>query len=191
MPSSDQVEHGIADRPRQAFTVPRAPREGTPNYLVRESRIAVGDDYVIEADPGGDLYVVDGQFLRVRESLTIKDTKGAEVFHIQGTLLGVKDVLALSRADVTIATVRKQTSNPPKLGDERYIVELPGAERVEVIGSPADRRYSLNYHGHTVATVSHLRRPLSKGYRVQVAADQDDGVVLGVTVCLDVMSRSR
>jgi uncharacterized protein YxjI len=186
MSSSDRTEHGTADRSQHAFTVPKETRDRYPNYLVREARVPIGDDYVIEQDPGGTLFVVDGKLLRIRESLTIRDTQGAEVYHIQGTLLGVKNVLALSRAGATIATVRKQA---PESGQEQYVVELPGSEHVEVIGSPADRAYSLNYRGYTVATIAHRRMPLGSGYRVQIAPQQDDGVVLAVTVCLDVMSR--
>jgi uncharacterized protein YxjI len=166
--------------------VPREPREKRPNYRVRESRLPIGDDYVVEHDPGGRLFVVDGRFLRIRESLTIRDTGGAEVFHVQGTLLGVKNLLKLSRDGVVVATVRKQTSESDP---DQYVVELPGSERVEVIGSPADRAYSLRYSGCDVATISHGWMPLSSGFRVEIAPEQDDGVVLAVTVCLDVMSR--
>jgi len=186
MPSPDRSNRETADRTRHAFTVPREPPDRHPNYHVKEARLPIGDDYVIEHDPGGRLFDVDGRFLRIRESLTIKDTSGAEVFHIQGTLLGVKNVLTLSRDGAVIATVRKQT---PESGPEQYVVELPESEHVEVVGSPADRAYSLSYGGYLVATISHSWMPLSSGYRVQIAPEQDDGVVLAVTVCLDVMSR--
>jgi len=186
MASSDRSNHETPDRTRHAFFVPREPREKRPNYQVRESRLPIGDDYVVEHDPGGRLFVVDGRFLRIRESLTIKDTSGAEVFHVQGTLLGVRNLLTLSRDGVVVATVRKQT---PESDLEQYVVELPRSERVEVIGSPADRAYSLSYSGYLVATISHATIPLGSGYRVQIAPEQDDGVVLAVTICLDVMSR--
>jgi len=186
MPSSDRSNHGTTDRPRHAFSVPSVPRERHPNYHVRESRLPIGDDYVIDRDPGGRLFVVDGRFLRIRESLSIRDKSGTEVFHVQGTLLGVKNVLTLTRDGVVVATVRKQA---PASDTEQYVVELPGGERVEVIGSPADREYSLSYHSYSVATISHAWMPLGSGFRVQIAPEQDDGVVLAVTVCLDVMSR--
>jgi uncharacterized protein YxjI len=188
MPSSDQNDHGTADRIRHAFTVPPEPRNGQPSYLVRQARLPIGDDYVIDLEPGGTHFVVDGRLLRVRESLTIRDTHGADVCHIQGTLLGVKDVLIVSRDGVTSATVRKQT--PESESDrEQYVVELPESERVDVIGSPADRKYSLSYRGYIVATITHAWKPLGSGYRVRIAPEQDDAVVLAVTICLDVMSR--
>src|SRR5436190_18053367 len=109
MASSDPRNHGTPDRSRQPFSMPTKPRDRHPKYQVRESRLPIGDDYVVEHDPGGRLFVVDGRFLRVRESLTIRDTNGAEVFHIQGTLLDVKNLLTLSRNGVVVATVRKQT----------------------------------------------------------------------------------
>src|SRR3954454_7741379 len=126
MSQSDRSSHGTTGPPRPAFCVPRDRRDRHPKYQVRESRLPIGDDYVVEHDPGGRLFVVDGRFLRVRESLTIRDTNGAEVFHIQGTLLDVKNLLTLSRDGVVVATVRKQTrESDPKA----YVVELPGSER--------------------------------------------------------------
>src|SRR4051794_13802479 len=119
MSQSDRSSHGPPGPMRHAFCVPGDLRGTYPNYQVRESRLAIGDDYVVEQDPGGRVFVVDGTFLRVRESLTIKDTGGAEVFHIQGTLLGVKNLLTLSRDGVLVATVRKHT---PESGPEQYVV---------------------------------------------------------------------
>ena len=186
MTSSDRNNHGTPDRTRHPFSVPKQPRERHPNYHVRESRLAIGDDYVVERDSGGRLFVVDGRFLRIRESLTIKDTGGAEVFHIQGTLLDVNNVLTVSRQGAKVATVRRRK---PEAGHEEYLVELPGSEHVEVVGRPAEREYKLTFHGYVVASIAHMWMPMSSGFRVQIAPGQDDGVVLAVAVCLDVMSR--
>jgi uncharacterized protein YxjI len=187
MPGTDRSTHGTPGKTQRPFNVPSQPRERHPNYQVRESRLPIGDDYVIDHDPGGRLFVVDGRLLRVRESLRITDTEGAEVFKLQGTVLGLKNVLTVSREGVEIATVRKQT--PQESGPEQYVVELPRSEHVEVIGKPADRAYNLSYSGHVVATITHARMALASGYRVQIAPEQDDAVVLAVTICLDVMSR--
>jgi uncharacterized protein YxjI len=153
---------------------------------VRETHLPIGDDYVIELDPGGRAFVVDGKLFLVRESLTIKNVDGEEVLHVQGTVLDAKNVLSVSRRGVKIATVRKQTPEPDHV---EYVVELPEAESVEVLGDPAKRKYKLSYRGAVVATITRTRLPFSTGFRVQIAPGQDDEVVLAVTVCLDVMSR--
>jgi uncharacterized protein YxjI len=186
MPSSDRSDHGTADRTRPAFTVPGQPGGRQPNFVVREARLPIGDDYVIELDPGGRVFVVDGKLLSVRASLTIKDIDGVEAFHIQGTLLGVNNVLTVSRHGAKIATVRKQ---PPEAGHEQYVVELPGSEYVEVLGSPAQRAYKLAFHDYVVASIVHTWMPIGSGFRVHIMPGQDDGVVLAVVICLDVMSR--
>ena len=186
MSASDRTEHDTASRTRAAFTVPAESSDRHASYLVREARLPIGADYVIELDPGDTVYTVDGKLVRIRESLTIKDIDGTEVFVIQGTLLGVKNVLKLSRHDEGVAVVRKQASEPDHV---QYVVELPASDHVEVVGNPADRAYSLTYQGHDVATITHARMALSSGYRVRIAPGQDDGVVLAVTICLDVMSR--
>jgi len=186
MSASDRIEHDTADGTRSAFTVPTEPRDRHSTYLVREARLPIGADYVIELDPGDTVYTVDGKLVRVRESLTIKDIDGNEVFHVQGTVLGGKTVLKVTRQGDGVAVVQKLTPEPDR---EEYVVELPRSERVDVVGSPADRAYSLSYRDVNVATITHARMALSSGYRVKIAPEQDDSVVLAVTICLDVMSR--
>jgi uncharacterized protein YxjI len=58
-----------------------------------------------------------------------------------------------------------------------------------VVGSPAERAYKLTFHDAVVASIAHMWSPLGGGFRVQIEPGQDNGVVLAVTVCLDVMSR--
>jgi uncharacterized protein YxjI len=185
MPPSDRVDH--------PFSVPKAADTKQPRFLVREAHLPIGDDYVIELDPGGRAYVVDGKLLSARESLTIKNIDGDEVLHLQGTFLGARKVLAVSRHGDKVVTVRRQEAEAghqaPEAGHDEYVVELPDGESVEVVGNPADRKYELRYRGHVVATIAHAWMPLTSGYRVQIASGQDDGVVLAVTVCLDVISR--
>jgi uncharacterized protein YxjI len=186
MPSSDRNDHGTADQRRQAFTVPSQSHDRQSRFLVREARLPIGDDYVIELDPGGRVYAVDGKLLSMRASLTIKDVDGVEAFHIQGTLLDVNNVLTITRHGATVATVRGRT---PEAGHQEYVVELPDSEDVEVSGSPAERAYKLTFRDHVVASIVHSWMPLRGGFRVQIMPGQDDSVVLAVVVCLDVMSR--
>jgi uncharacterized protein YxjI len=186
MPSSDRSDQGTADRTRQAFTVPKPSRDRQPRFVVREARLPIGDDYVIELDPGGRVFDVDGKLVSMRASLTIKDIDGVEAFHIQGTLLDVNNVLTISRQGAKVVTVRRQT---PEAGHEEYVVDLPGSEHVEVVGRPAERDYKLTFRGYVVASIAHMWMPIGSGFRVQIAPGQDDGVVLAVAVCLDVMSR--
>lgn len=186
MPPSDRPNPPTAERSQPPFTVPSAPGTRYLRFLVRETHLPIGDDYVIDLDPGGRAFLVDGKLLRVRESLTIKNVDGDEVLHVQGTFLEVRNALTVSRHGVQITTVRKQMAEPDHV---EYTVELPETESVEVIGDPAKRKYKLSYRGAIVATITRTRLPFSSGFRVQIPPGQDDEVVLAVTVCLDVMSR--
>jgi uncharacterized protein YxjI len=183
---SHRHERDAVDQAQRAFAVPRETGPRRRGFLVWEKRLPIGNDYVIELDPGGPVFHVDGRLLRVRESLTITDEHGAEALRIQGQLLDARNVLAVVRDGVTLATVRKQAD---EAGGELYVVDLPGAERVEVLGDPAERAYRLAYRTAIVATISKAWRPLRTGYHARVVSEQDDAVVLAVTVCLDVMSR--
>jgi hypothetical protein len=74
-------------------------------------------DYVVELNPGGPAVRVDSRLLRVRERQRLADPHRAEALRIRGTFLGVRDVLAVARNGVTVATIlhrRAGRHRPPR-----------------------------------------------------------------------------
>jgi uncharacterized protein YxjI len=185
MTSSDRTTETANSR-RASAGARSGTGEAPHRYLVKEARVAVGHDYVIERHHGGLAYKVDGTLLRIPEALTLNDPEGHEVLEIHGTFLDVTDVMHVSRHDHTLATIRKRSSDDLHV---EYAAELPKHAPVHVSGKPEDRAYRLIQEGRTIATTSKAWVPLGKGYRADIEASQDDALVLAITVCLDVMSR--
>jgi uncharacterized protein YxjI len=54
--------------------------DGGTKYRMREKLFSIGDDYWIENEEDERAFKVDGKALRVRDTLVLEDTSGAELF---------------------------------------------------------------------------------------------------------------
>ena len=57
--------------------------DGGTKYRMHEKMFAIGDDYWIENEDGERAFKVDGKALRIRDTLVLEDTSGAELLTVQ------------------------------------------------------------------------------------------------------------
>ena len=153
---------------------------------MREKLFAIGDDYWIEDDAGERAFKVDGKALRIRDTLVLEDTSGAELFSIQEKKLHIRDTMEVERDGRTVATIKKALITPLR---DRFSIEVEGGEDMEAKGNVVDHEYKIERGGDRVAEVSKRWFRVRDTYGIEVAPDQDDALILAVTVCIDQMSR--
>jgi uncharacterized protein YxjI len=154
-------------------------------YRMREKLLAIGDDFWIENGAGERIFKVNGKALRVRDTLKFEDTSGHELLSIQERKLRIRDTMAIERDGNTVATVRKAMITPLR---ERYKVEIEGGGEYEVKGNLVEHEYKFERDGHDVAEVSKRWFRVRDTYGVEVAAGEDDILVLAATVAIDQMT---
>jgi uncharacterized protein YxjI len=160
--------------------------EGGTKYRMREKVFAIGDDFWIEGDSGERAFKVDGKAMRVRDTFVLEDASGAELFSIQEKKLHIRDTMEVERGGHTVATVKKALITPLR---DRYSIEVEGAADMEAKGNIVDHEYKIERDGDRVAEVSKRWFRVRDTYGIEVAPDQDDALILAVTVCIDQMSR--
>ena len=160
--------------------------DGGTKYRMREKMFSIGDDFWIENDDGERVFKVDGKALRIRDTLVIKDSSGAEVFTVQEKKLHVRDTMDIERGGETVARVKKALITPLR---ERFSIEVEGGEDLEAKGNIVDHEYKVERGGERVAEVSKRWFRIRDTYGIEIARDQDDALILAVTVCIDQMSR--
>jgi uncharacterized protein YxjI len=153
---------------------------------MREKVFAIGDDFWIEGDSGERAFKVDGKAMRVRDTFVLEDASGAELFSIQEKKLHIRDTMEVERGGHTVATVKKALITPLR---DRYSIEVEGAADMEAKGNIVDHEYKIERDGDRVAEVSKRWFRVRDTYGIEVAPDQDDALILAVTVCIDQMSR--
>jgi uncharacterized protein YxjI len=156
-------------------------------YRMREKMVSIGDDFWIEDENGQKVYKVDGKALRVRNTLKFKDTQGNVLAQIQERKLRVKDTMEVEDANGNrIALVKKALISPVR---DRFSVQIKDGPDLDVKGNILDHEYTIGEGRSKVAEVSKKWFRVRDTYGVEIAPDQDDIVILAVTVCIDQMAR--
>lgn len=156
--------------------------DGQHRYQMRQKIAAIGDDFWIENGRGEKVYKIDGKALRLRKTLIFEDRNGQEQVKIQERVARVRDSMEIEDAHGNrVAMVKKAMITPLR---ERWSVDIPGAQDLEVQGNLLDHEYHI---GH-VAEVSKKWFRIADSYGIEIAPGQNDVLILAVTAAIDMMA---
>ena len=71
---------------------------------------------------------------------------------------------------------------------DRFSIELENGGELKAKGNIVDHEYEVERDGDTVATVSKRWFRVRDTYGVEIAPDEDDALILAITVCVDAMT---
>jgi uncharacterized protein YxjI len=151
-------------------------------YLIRERFFRLGEDSDITDEQGRPVLHVDGKVLSLRNRLVLRDPEGREVAEVQRKLIAMRPTYKISIAGRRAAEVRKRIFTP--FGD-RFIIDVPGPDDLEMTGDLLDHEFIIRRGDQTVATVSKRWFSVRDTYAVDIAADQDDLLLLASVLALD------
>jgi len=160
--------------------------DGGTKYRMQEKLFSIGDDFWIENEAGEHAFKVDGKALRLRDTLVLEGPGGGELFTIQEKKLSVRDKMEIERDGHTVATVKKALVSPLR---DRFSIEVEGAPDLEAKGNVVDHEYKIERDGDQIAEVSKRWFRVRDTYGIEIAPEQDDALILAVTVCIDQMTR--
>ena len=151
-------------------------------YLIRERLFRLGEDSDITDEHGRPVLRVDGKVLSLRNRLVLRNPDGREVAQVQRKLVAMRPTYQISIAGRPAAEVRKRLFTP--FGD-RFTIDVPGPDDLEMTGDLFDHEFTIGRGGRAVATVSKRWFSMRDTYAVDVAADQDDLLILASVLALD------
>lgn len=151
-------------------------------YLVRERMFSVGDDFWVTDEQGNKVFLVDGKALRLRETFELKDSSGTVLATVKKRLITIGDTLEITHAGQVVATVHKAVISPLH---HRSVIDLADGSRLEAVGNIIGKEFDILAGGQPVAHVSRSWFRLRDTYGVDVAAGQNDALMLVIAVCLD------
>ena len=151
-------------------------------YLIRERLFAIGQDFDITDEHGRPVLRVDGKALSMRERLVVRDPDGREVAEVRRKLVATRPTYEVSIGDEEAARIRKKLFTPFV---DRYTVDIPGPDDLEMVGDLFDHEYTVRRGGAVVATVSKAYFTMRDTYAVDIAAGEDDLLILASVLALD------
>jgi len=152
-------------------------------YRMQQKLLSIGDDYWIEDESGQRVFKVDGKAVRVRDTFVLRDASGREVAKIQERELSIRDKMKIEMGDRS-ATVHKAVVGIR----DRHKIDVDGGPDLSAHGNVVDHEYKIERDGDTVATVSKSWFRARDTYGVEITPDQDDALILAITVCMDSMA---
>ncbi|MFL6233017.1 MAG: LURP-one-related/scramblase family protein [Thermoanaerobaculia bacterium] len=154
-------------------------------YKMRQHLLSLGEDYTIEDERGEPVYKVDGKVLRIRETFVIEDRQGNEVATIREKKIALRDSMKILRGGDTLATIRKAWISPFR---DKFTVDVEGGGDLVAQGNILDHEYEIRRGSETVARISKHWFTIRDTYGIEVAAGEDDGLVLALAVAIDEMA---
>jgi uncharacterized protein YxjI len=151
-------------------------------YLIRERFFRLGEDSDITDEEGRPVWQVDGKVLTLHDRLVLRDPDGREVAQVHRKLVALRPTYEVSVGGREVAEVRKHLFTP--FGD-RFTIDLPGPDDLEMAGDLLDHEFTIRRGELTVATISKRWFSMRDTYAVDVAAGQDDLLILACVLALD------
>jgi uncharacterized protein YxjI len=161
---------------------------GGARYRMRESVFDIGDDYWVENANGDRVLKVNGKALRVRKTFVLEKPSGEELLTVRERKLSVRDKMTIERDGHTVGTVKKAIVGPLR---ERYAIDVEDGEDLKAHGNIVDHEYEIERDGDTIARVSKKWFRVRDTYGIEVAAGENDVLVVAAVVCIDQMSHER
>jgi uncharacterized protein YxjI len=163
----------------------RRDEASTTRYRMQEKLFAIGDDFWIENEDGRRAFKVNGKAFRVRDTLVLETPNGEELFTIQSKMLHVRDTMNIERRGRKAASVKKALVSPLR---DRFSIDVEDGDDMEAKGNIVDHEYKIERNGDQVAEVSRKWFRVRDTYGVDIAAGQDEALVLAVVICIDQMT---
>jgi uncharacterized protein YxjI len=151
-------------------------------YLIRERFFRLGEDSEITDEQGRAAFQVDGKVLTLRDRLIIRDPEGRKVAQVHRKLAALRPTYKVTIGGEEAAEVRKRLFTP--LGD-RFTIDVPGPDDLEMAGDLFDHEFTIRRGDQVLATVSKRWFSVRDTYAVDVAAGQDDLLLLASVLAFD------
>jgi uncharacterized protein YxjI len=151
-------------------------------YVIRERMFQLGEDFDITDESGRPVFHVDGKAFSLHDRLVIEDTAGREVAQVRRRLAALRPTYEISRDGQDVAEVRKKLFTP--FGD-RFTIDIPGPNDLEVSGDLLSHEFTVRRGDQVVATVSKRWLSMRDTYAVDVAAGEDDLLILASVLAMD------
>lgn len=153
-------------------------------YVMKQKLFCWGDDFRIKNATGEDVFFVDGRAFSFGDKLSFRDLQNNELAFIRQKLLSWGPTYEITRNGELLAVVKKELFTFFRC---RFTVDVPGPDDLEAQGDFLDMEYSFDHGGRRVARVSKRWFAWNDTYGVDIAAGQDDVLILAGTVVIDMV----
>ena len=153
-------------------------------YIIREKSLSFGQDSIIKNEAGQPVFDVDGKALSLTNTLIVSDMEGNKVVTIKQKIPAISPTYEITREGQEPSKVQKNLISPFV---DRFTVDIPSPEDLQIKGSMADHEYTITLGDQVIATVSKGWFEELETYGVDIVPNQDDVLILACVLVLDLI----
>jgi uncharacterized protein YxjI len=157
-------------------------------YVIREKMFRLAEDSDITDENGQPVLHVEGKVLSLHNRLILHDPAGREVARVHRKLAALRPTYEIAIGGKNVAEVRQRLFSP---FHERLTIDAHNGDGMGVIGDLLSHEFTIQRGGHTAATISKRWLSLTASYAVDVAAGENDLLILASVLALDLALDQR
>jgi len=153
-------------------------------YFIDQKFWTVGEKFTISNERGEPVFFVKERLITVGDRLSFMNAQGQMIFNIKQKVLSLQKQFRIYNKKQLVARVFKKI----RPFNDKFVIDLPGADDYIVIGDFINHRYSFIRNGIKVAQISKKFGTLGDNYMVQIGPHEDDLIILASAVIIDMSS---
>lgn len=158
------------------------------HYALRQKLVSFGTNFTIEGEDGSK-YEVKGEPITILDKISIQDTDGNELVHIELTVERWRGVYEIHRSGSLVADVRRELfAIFPR---HRFTVDTGGNDDLEAVGDFLDLEYFIRRKGQDIARFTKQWFQLSDTWGIDINDNEQDHVFLLALAVIIARARQR
>jgi uncharacterized protein YxjI len=146
--------------------------------FIKQKVFSLSEKFTVKDQEEKDVYYVEGSFMRVPKTFSIKNTGRDEVALITKKVFSFLPKFFVEVDGQEVLTIKKEFS----FLKARYTIDAAG---IEVRGNWWDMNFQVLQHGKVVGEVDKKWFSWGDSYRVQVLDEEMERIVLALVIAID------
>jgi len=157
-------------------------------YVMRQKLLSLAVSFTIKDESDRDAFYVKGESFRFANKLSLQDTKGNELVHIDQRLLNWTPTYELWRDGRLLAVIERELFSGLR---HRFTVDMRGSGDLEADGNFLDHEYIFTRADQTVAILTRRWFALTATCGIEINEGEDLPLILASAVVVELVCRRR
>lgn len=145
---------------------------------IKQKVFSLSGKFTVKDQDGKDAYYVEGSFMRIPKSFTVKNSNRDEVARITKKVFSFLPKFFVEVNGEEVLTIKKELS----FFKARYSIEAAG---VEVHGNWLDMEFQVLQYGEVVGQVSKEWFTWGDSYKVQIRNEELEQIIIAIVIAID------
>jgi uncharacterized protein YxjI len=157
-------------------------------YVMRQKPFSLAVSFTIKDDNGRAAYHVNGQSFRIGNKLSLQDSHGNELVHIDQRLLNWTPTYELWRDGGLLAVVERELFSGLR---HRFTIGVHGSDDLEAEGNFLDHQYIFTRRDQAVAVLTRRWLAFTATCGIEINEGEDLPLILASAVVVELVCRRR